>query len=242
LSQLASGIPAARPKFRGTYIGICVVMIAIITVGFWPSYFGLIGGAGLEEPLFVHLHAFVYISWMALFTTQVVLVATRRVAAHRQLGQFAIYWGFAVLGMGIATALLSFAAMVADGDLARAQLEAIWPLLDMVVFALFFIPAVSYRHKPEMHKRFMIVATTNLIVAAVARVVGLETPSLHLAFILVWLSPIIIAMIHDYLSRRIVHPVYLAGAAVLAATTFRDSFATTDVWLGFTEWLAIVTA
>jgi len=84
----------------------------------------------------------------------------------------------------------------------------------------------------------MIVATTNLLVAAVFRAVGQDTPILHLAFVLLWLSPIFIAMIFDFKRKRLVHPVYVTGAIVLTVSSFRDIAATTDLWLAFTPWLA----
>jgi len=112
----------------------------------------------------------------------------------------------------------------------------------MVIFAAFFVPAIVYRRRPEIHKRLMVVATTNLIVAAVFRAIGLGTPMLHLAFVLLWLSPIIIAMIHDLARKGLVHPVYFTGAAVLAISSFRDALVTTGPWLAFTQWLASASA
>jgi hypothetical protein len=43
------------------------------------------------------------------------------------------------------------------------------PLGDMVLFAGFFIPAVIYRRRPEIHKRLMLLATTALLFAAAGR-------------------------------------------------------------------------
>jgi hypothetical protein len=242
MSHVADQSSQQLPAFKKIYLGISFVMVAIIALGFWPSYFGLLFGNELKKELFIHVHALVYVSWMALFITQISLVATRRVALHRKVGRFGMVWGMVVLVVGTVTAVLRFGTMTADGLVEPARQFVIWPLMDMVIFAVFFVPAIVYRRKPDMHKRLMIVATTNLIVAAVFRAVGLATPMMHVAFVLVWLSPIIIAMIYDFNRQRLVHPVYVAGAIVLTLSTFRDALVTTDSWLAFTHWLASVTA
>lgn len=238
MSHVANQSSQRLHALKQVYLGIGLVMIAIIAAGFWPSYFGLLLSDELEKELFIHVHAVVMVIWMALLITQIALVATRRVALHRKVGQFGMFWGILVLGSGTVTAVLRFATMTADGLVEPARQFVIWPLLDMVIFAAFFVPAILYRRKPEIHKRLMMVAATNLIVAAVFRAVGLATPILHLAFVLLWLSPIFIAMIYDFRRKRLVHPVYVTGAMVLTVSSFRGIAASTDLWLAFTQWLA----
>ena len=238
MSQVADRSSPQLPATKQIYLGISLVMVAIIAAGFWPSYFGLLLSNELQKELFIHVHALVMVVWMLLFITQIALAATRRVALHLKVGQFGIFWGMVVLVSGIATAVLRFATMRADGLVEPARQFVIWPLMDMVIFAAFFVPAILYRRKPEIHKRLMIVATTNLLVAAVFRAVGLDTLVLHLVFVLLWLSPIFIAMIYDFKRKRLVHPVYVTGAIVLTVSSFRDIAATTGMWLAFTQWLA----
>jgi hypothetical protein len=240
MSQVASQAVNRQTEIKGIYPLISLVMIAIIAVGFWESYFGLLLGQGVEKELFIHVHAFVYVSWMALFVTQTTFIATRRTALHRKLGQFGMVWGMVVLVVGVVTAVLRFGTMTAEGLVEPARQFVIWPLLDMVIFAGFLIPAIIYRRQPEIHKRLMVVATTNLIVAAVFRAVGPPTAMMHLVFVFLWLSPIIIAIVHDFVRQRVVHPVYLIGTVVLTISSFRDHATSTDAWLAFTQWLASI--
>jgi hypothetical protein len=62
----------------------------------------------------------------------------------------------------------------------------------------------------------------------------------QLLLLFVWTSPILLAMGHDYLRRRIVHPVYVIGIAVLAleARPTRVLIRESDAWLGVSGWLA----
>jgi hypothetical protein len=109
-----------------------------------------------------------------------------------------------------------FALRVRAGDLAAAQSQLVGPLLDMLVFAPLFAAALYYRRRPELHKRLMVVATTALLIAAVGRMPFLGVPRNLVLVQLVWMAPILVAMAHDLLQRRRVHPVYVLGLVVLA--------------------------
>lgn len=60
-----------------------------------------------------------------------------------------------------------------------------------------------YRHRPEIHKRCMLVATTILLVAAVGRMQFLGTPPNALQ-LLVWPLPVYMAMLYDYATKRLI--------------------------------------
>jgi hypothetical protein len=108
----------------------------------------------------------------------------------------------------------------------------IWPLIDMVIFAPFFGLAVAYRHKPEIHKRLMIVATTTLLIAAAGRM-PVPVPLSRV----VWFSPILLGLAYDLFKSRPVHPVVVIGLVVLFVSSFRDGLMQTDLWLAFARLL-----
>jgi MFS superfamily sulfate permease-like transporter len=56
--------------------------------------------------------------------------------------------------------------------------------------------------------------------------------------LLVWLAPIYLAMAWDWYTRRIVHPVYLIGIAVMVAMRLAIPLRDSDAWLTFCRWLA----
>ena len=84
----------------------------------------------------------------------------------------------------------------------------------------------------------MVVASTYLLVAAALRLPFLGSPRSQVLFLAIWLSPIFLGMIYDFISRRMVHPVYVIGVIVLAVSGFRDSLRSTEIWLEFTNGLA----
>jgi hypothetical protein len=115
------------------------------------------------------------------------------------------------------------------------------PLTDMLTFSLFLGGAWYYRKRPEFHRRFILLATNDILIAAVGRMFG-GTTSIALRdvipFLLVWLLPLWIAMIYDGIRHRIVHPVYVFGALVLIAVRYRQLVRETDGWLAISHWLA----
>ena len=184
MATTAAAIPRTTAP-RRLYVGLALLAVAIAAVGFWPTYFGpLVAGAADKTPI-VHLHAAVYVGWLAIFVTQTVLAATGRIAAHMKLGRFAIGYGVLVIVVGLLTAFARFALRVRAGEAADAQAQLLGPLLDMLVFAPFFAAAIYYRRKPELHKRLMIVATTSLLIAAAARMQFLGEPRVLLLH-LIW--------------------------------------------------------
>jgi len=214
---------------RGKYIGLAVVMSAIVLLGFWPYYAGLFRG-GTGAHWLIHLHALVFSAWMVLLVAQVVLVFRRKVGLHQRLGRTGIVLGLLVLGMGL---VVSFAAPAQHVLTGRATLDEaaaflMLPLGDMLFFAGFFAAGITHRRQPELHKRLMLLATMALLFAPAARAGGPH--GLWLVLILVFL-PLALAMAHDALMRRPVAKVYLLGAAVFAFSCARLAVMDSEPWL-----------
>jgi ABC-type Na+ efflux pump permease subunit len=213
-------------------------MAITILIGFWPTYFGpLISGSLAKQPI-IHFHGGVFMGWIALFTTQAVLASTGRIALHRKVGKVGIAYGVLIVVVGLATTFNQLANGIAAGEAEAAQSGLIAPFTDMIVFPIFFGMAVAYRRKPEIHKRWMLLATVMLLVAAVLRM-GLG--GRHI-FLIVWLAPVLVAMAYDYASRKIVHPVYVIGLVVLTLVSLRDLARETDVWMGIARGLSKLVA
>ncbi len=231
MATTAAAVPRTTAP-RRLYVGLALLAVAIAAVGFWPTYFGpLVAGTAAKTPI-VHLHAAVYVGWLAIFVTQTVLAATGRIAAHMKLGRFAIGYGALVIVVGLLTAYARFALRVRAGEAAAAQAQLLGPLLDMLVFAPFFAAAIYYRRTPDLHKRLMIVATTSLLIAAVGRMQFLGEPRIVLVY-LIWTAPILVAMAHDFWRQHRIHPVYVLGLVVilLEGPFGRRPASTSDLWL-----------
>ena len=216
---------------------MCALMAITVLIGFWPTYFGpLIAGSLAKQPI-VHFHGVVFMGWIGLFTTQAVLASTGRIALHRKVGKLGIAYGVLIVVVGLAATFNQLANGIAAGEAEATQSGLIAPFTDMIVFPMFFGLAVAYRRKPEIHKRWMLLATVMLLVAAVLRM-DLGDPRPRHIFLSIWLAPVLIAMAYDYASRKIVHPVYVIGLVSLTLVSLRDLARETDIWMGIARGLS----
>ena len=86
-------------------------------------------------------------------------------------------------------------------------------------------------------------ATTALVIAGVGRMPWFNgTRSIALTdvlpYLLVWLSPVLIAMAVDWIRQRRVHGVYIFGLGVLVLLRYREVLRQSDLWRDFMHWLA----
>ena len=210
-------------------MAMALLMTAIVLVGFWPTFFGPLLRGLADRHWLLNLHGAVFAGWLVLLIAQVTLAARGRLAAHRRLGAFGIAYGCVVLLLGLA---VSFAAPLlhleaGDWDINRAAGFLIVPLGDMVLFGGFFGAAIARRRTPEVHKRLMLLATVSLLFAAVGRMTFLALP----AVVAVWLAPVLLAMAHDAVTRRRIHPVYLIGLPVLVIGLLRLPLEQSPAWI-----------
>ena len=232
-AQIAALTGAYRPKIRRKfYVTIAVVMVVMIFVGFWPSYYGpLIRGAS-EAPWILHLHGAIYISWMFVLVAQTVLAATGNIRLHRSVGTFGIGLGSIVFVMGL---LVSFVAPVMTYNAGVRTLDEaagflLIPLGDMALFGPLFFSAVAYRNSTELHKRLMLLATISIAFAAIFRMQALGVPlSIGLTM---WFTLPVLGIVYDWRTRGSVHPVYWIGVVGMIIAALRIPFSSTEMWLG----------
>jgi len=218
---------AARSYF---YVGVSVLIVATVAAGFAPSFY-LIAVDGKPRPWIMHVHAAVYVGWLALLVCQVVLAARGKLAAHRQVGTLGIYYAGLVWILGIIVSFAASAAHVRAGEwsLEEAVTFLTIPLGDMVLFGSFFGAAIVYRGRPEVHKRLVLLACVAIMFAGASRLgYVLSTP----VQILVWYLPVLAGMAYDLQRRGRVHAVYWIGAAVMGVALLRIPFGSTELWHG----------
>ena len=224
--------PAARGGLRRKfYVVLAVLMLLLIFVGFWPSYYGPLMQGAAEAPLLLHVHGVIYIGWMALLILQVTLAARGQIRTHRAVGTFGIGYGVLVWIVGVIVSFMAPAFNVNSGEWTVDQAAAFMPipLGDMVLFGGFFLAAVLYRSKPELHKRLMLLATMAILFAAAFRLqnAGVSRP----AAIVVWYVPLVIMMVYDLVQRGRIHVLYWIGAVVMGIALLRMPFGETEAWL-----------
>jgi hypothetical protein len=224
--------PAARPAAQGLAralnLGLVGLMLAIVLAGFWPYFSALPFGTGAHWIL--HLHAAVFVGWMLLYLAQVWLVYRRKVRTHQALGRFGIYYGVLVLLFGV---VVTFAVPVLNVQTGRMTFDEaagflVLPIGDLILFGGFFWAGIRWRRRRELHTRLMLLATIAVLFPPAARF-GIEY-GVPVA-LLVWLSPLFLAMAHDALTARRVDRTYVIGLAILLAGVSRVALMESELWL-----------
>ena len=225
----ALGVTVRRGRTR-FYAGLTAFMIGIVVVGFWPSYFGPLLRGQVARPAVIQAHGLVFVGWMALLMAQVVFAARGKIQLHRTVGRYGVAYGWLVVAMGLVVGPAASVIHVRAGEWThdRGAGFLLTTFGDMVLFGACFAAAVAYRHRPEIHKRLMIAATVALLFAAVGRMSFIGSQPLAG---LVWLSPLLIGMVHDKITMGRVHPVYVITTVGLFIGGTRILFEQSEIWL-----------
>ncbi len=249
---LNRAIPLAAREER-FYVRMAVAFVAAAVIGFAPTYWLPLFRGTLSVTPLAHVHALLFYGWTLLFLKQTTLVASGRVARHREWGLVGVSLATAMLLVGEGMALISVKQGIAAGQGAAARAFAIVPATAAPLFFGLFAAAIWNVRKPETHKRLLIVATASILQAAAGRWVALALAPApppgfvgHLAPppVAVSVLPglivdllIVAGMVHDRRTRGRVHPVYwIAGGIVLAVQLLRVPLSTTSAWMRITDW------
>lgn len=193
-------------------------------------------------PAIVHVHAAVFVSWLALLTTQVLLVRVRRVDLHRRLGMFGLSLAAIMPVLGIAAAVVSERAKFGRPDSDPSFLAI--QITMMVCFPVLVAAAYRMRSHPPAHKRLMLLSTIYLSLAGFSRwwflAFGVE-PTFGSMFVTLnaGADALIVALgAYDFLTRGRLHPAYIAGSLwILASELVANWLYFNPAWAKVATWL-----
>jgi hypothetical protein len=208
---------------RWFYIGMAICTIITIVLGFAPSLINTAARKATPSPL-ATAHGIVSAAWLLIFLVQTALVATRRISVHRQLGTVAVFLAPVMIVLGYITAItMGRRGFDLSGDLhieADPLLGMVNPLGDLVPFGILVAAGFLYRHRSDIHKRLMLLATVGgLMPAALAHFIG-HFPRLN-AVPPIIIIPLVLFLfasaVYDRVSLGRIHPVSLWVAAAIFA-------------------------
>lgn len=200
-------------------------------VGFAPTYY-LKAVYGMPPlPPLVHLHGIVFTLWIVLLIIQTSMVALKRTDLHRRLG---------IVGAVLAVVMTVVGPATAIAAVQRGRMDArflIVPMSTVVVFPVLVGAALLMRRRAEAHKRLMVIATTELLTAAMGRWPGVRDWGAFGSYAVTDLF-LIALLIYDLVTRRRLHPATIWGGLFLVASQFsRETVRNTATWLAMAGWL-----
>jgi hypothetical protein len=225
---------------RVFYLSMTVAIALTVYVGFARSFFLrplFPAWPSPAEPIF-YVHGALFSAWCVLLVVQSALVTAGRTPLHRRLGVVGAVLAGSMVALGTHAALV--AARRPSGFVSvpvpPLQFLAV-PLFDMLLFGSFVTLAVLRRRDAQAHKRWMLLATLNLVTAAIARWPGVSGGSPLVFFFLsdLFLVPLVL---WDRMTRGRVHPATAwGGGLTVASQPLRLAISATPAWLAFAGWL-----
>lgn len=244
MTDMAIAVLGGRARWaaeRRFYTAMSIAMFLVAYIGFARSFFLrplFPDWPAPAEPIF-YVHGALFATWCVLLITQASLVGLARVDLHRRMGIGGAVLAAAMVAAGFFGALV--AAQRPTGfvgvPVPPLQFLAV-PMFDITLFGTFVWLAVARRRDAQAHKRWMILATVNLLGAAFARWPGvLELGNPFVYFGLADLFIVALAL-WDFRSRGRLHPATLwGGLAIVVSQPLRLAVMGTPAWLAAAEWL-----
>ncbi len=236
---------ADRNTERRFFTGMALVVALAVFVGFAPSYylkplFGVEPMSGRLTALH-HVHGAIFTLWIALLVAQPVLVAHMRTDLHRRLG---------VVGMALALLMLALGFYMQLVDLKKGITVAGVPpvaffavaIADLVVFAVLLGAGFSFRRRPDVHKRLMMLAAISILTPATARfallaLTFIPVPGLFIGWLMLDLLIAACAVFDYRILGRVHRATLIGGLFVVLSEPLRLVLANTSLWQQFAAWL-----
>jgi hypothetical protein len=230
--------PVNRTGERVFYSGMAILLCVCVFIGFSPTYFqaGMMR-APLPSPI-LHIHGAVFTLWMLLFVVQVALISARRVKWHRSFGTVTFCLPPIMIVLGVIAAIDALHRGVKIGPLDPAVSAAI-PLIGIVGFTIVIYASWRARRRPDAHKRLILIATMDLVAAALGRFpwarVGLPPAAGAVTGLGILL---LLLIVYELISiRRIHRSTMWAAPLVFASVALAVPIGMTPVWRAFAELL-----
>ena len=134
------------------------------------------------------IHGLLFTSWIALFATQTVLIGSKRLPLHKQIGQAITPLYVAMVVYGLFVGWLGARHGFHDVPFDSVTFSAL-PWLAILVFGWMVWAGINERKDPQRHKRLMLLGTILISDAGIARI------GLFHAFLPDWLDPTVFMLI-----------------------------------------------
>ncbi len=216
MATLAEPLPrTGRDRF---FLILSLAMIAVILGGFSLNL--ALGRSSFGLPLIYHLHALVFMGWIAIFLAQSFFVATGNVRLHRSFGWIALLWVPLMVVMGMEITLHSVRSQGGPPFFALPEFLFGNPA-GLVCFAGLALSGFALRKRSDWHRRLMLCSLAAITGPGFGRI-------LPVPFMIPWswciaalVAPAIfplIGMAVDWKRRGRVHPAWLWGLGTMIGT------------------------
>ena len=217
VTQGQSGLKSRIAGDERFFLIACAIMALVVVAGFLTLL--LRGISTFTAPWPVHVHAVLFMGWVAFFMMQVWFATTGRVYLHKRFGWIAAVYMPTLLIVG---ALILFRMM------RNAAVPPFWTyayfmvmnLMSLLAFAALTIAAIAWRKQTQWHRRLMFCAMAALVITAVNRLMPDAVLAKYMSFgsaVAILLFPLS-GMAADWLRDRRIQPAWFWGVGALILT------------------------
>jgi hypothetical protein len=227
---------------------MAAVSIGVVFTGFATSYYlwpltratRFPAGQPISPslPLVVHLHAIAFSGWIVLLGVQAGLVLRGKVRTHRRLGWLGAGLLPVMVLTGLATAVTGARDGWNPGGPYRDALAFMFVgVADIAVFTSLTVAGLRLRHRPELHRRLMLLGTIGgLMWPAITRMPVLAGRPLLMFGVLGLL--VLAPAMRDLSVRSRARWLSLGvGVAVLATFPLRLLIGNSSAWRAVATWI-----
>jgi hypothetical protein len=161
-------------KHAPYYVLVC---IAVILVGFWPSYFA----KGADVPWQFHAHGIAASIWVLMVLAQSLTIHKGQLPIHRAVGKSSLIL-FPFLIGGLAAIIDVTAKGFVTGDFIRTTFGGeflIGLALAVAAYVVLYYRALKFRRKVWMHSGYMLATPLILFESPFSRIIGSWIPALE---------------------------------------------------------------
>lgn len=175
-------------KDRIFFLSMAIWFLAITLIGFATTFY--LPDTNRQVSPHILFHGIIFTVWIILFLTQSVLISSKNIKWHFNLGWFGLLLSIIIFFSGV---YISFMKKPMYLNEVGNNLSYI------ITFLLFVLLGIKYKSKPYLHKRLLVFATMMLTSAAVARIniLGIDLGANYLAYYVVMFLPILALFAYD---------------------------------------------
>lgn len=210
-------LPTAERLERRFFLIMALLMAGTIVAGFSLNL--AMGRSTFAAPVAYHVHALIFMGWVALYLAQSFTIATGRRALHIRLGKLAYVWVPAMVAAGIM--IMIIVARRNGGPFFFAINEFLVSNVSLLLcFGGLALWSLRQRRFSGWHRRLMLVAMAMLTGPGLGRLLPMplfipNAWTISIALTFVFPS---IAMAADLRRHGRLHPAYWWGTGIYAAT------------------------
>jgi hypothetical protein len=225
------------------------IFFVVVIVGFGRSFYLKSYFDFPELSVYLYLHGIALSAWFTLALIQPWLIKSRRTKLHRKLGIVGVLLAVSVVVTGVLTVTLRDAPEI-DEFPARAGGN----LASLIMFASCVTLAVWCRHKPDTHKRLMLLASIPILAPALDRLARIPVLNEFFGEVLFWFPEapevafatlgflffLLTVVVNDLITlRRIQQGTVLGMLAIfIISPAVTYAFLASGAWVTFVHWVA----